>query len=109
MNLVDTLNSSEFTIFAPVDGAFKKIESATIDSLNTDAGADTLSKILTYRVVARQISPKDIVGTVEGADLTVTGFGDELKVGDAKVICGGVHTANATAYLIDAVLMPPAQ
>jgi uncharacterized surface protein with fasciclin (FAS1) repeats len=25
------------------------------------------------------------------------------------VICGGVQTANATVYLIDAVLMPPAQ
>jgi uncharacterized surface protein with fasciclin (FAS1) repeats len=24
------------------------------------------------------------------------------------VICGGVHTANATVYLIDTVLMPPA-
>ena len=31
-----------------------------------------------------------------------------LKVNDANVICGGVHTANATVYLIDSVLMPPA-
>ena len=46
---------------------------------------------------------------VEGADLTVTGSGDNLMVGDAKVICGGVHTANATVYLIDSVLMPPSK
>jgi uncharacterized surface protein with fasciclin (FAS1) repeats len=27
-------------------------------------------------------------------------------VNDAAVICGGVHTANATVYLVDSVLMP---
>ncbi|MFJ4166996.1 fasciclin domain-containing protein [Microbacterium sp. NPDC089698] len=111
VNLVDTLNGSQFTVFAPVDDAFKKIDPATIDTLKTDAGADTLSKILTYHVVAGQISPKDIVGThktVEGGDVTVSGSGDSLKVNDANVICGGVHTANATVYLIDSVLMPPA-
>jgi uncharacterized surface protein with fasciclin (FAS1) repeats len=111
VNLVDTLNGSQFTVFAPVDDAFKKIDPATIDTLKTDAGADTLSKILTYHVVAGQISPKDIVGThktVEGGEVTVSGSGDSLKVNDANVICGGVHTANATVYLIDSVLMPPA-
>jgi uncharacterized surface protein with fasciclin (FAS1) repeats len=30
-------------------------------------------------------------------------------VNDAKVICGGVQTANATVYLVDGVLMPPAE
>ena len=62
-------------------------------------------------MVPGQIAPKDIVGThktVEGGTVTVTGSGDMLKVNDANVICGGVHTANATVYLIDAVLMPPA-
>lgn len=112
VNLVDTLNGGEFTVFAPVDSAFAKIDSATIDTLKTDAGADTLSKILTYHVVPGQISPSDIDGThktVEGGDVTVTGSGDSIKVNDANVICGGVHTANATVYLIDSVLMPPAQ
>ena len=28
--------------------------------------------------------------------------------GQSAVICGGVQTANATVYLIDTVLMPPA-
>lgn len=111
VNLVDTLNGSPFTVFAPVDDAFTKIDAATLDSLKTDAGAATLTKILTYHVVPGQIAPKDIVGThttVEGQDVTVTGSGDNLKVNDAKVLCGGVHTANATVYLIDSVLMPPA-
>lgn len=109
VNLVDTLNGSEFTVFAPVDEAFGKIDPAVIDSLKTDSA--TLTKILTYHVVPGQITPDEIDGThktVEGQDVTVSGSGDSIKVNDANVICGGVQTANATVYLIDSVLMPPA-
>ncbi len=110
VNLVDTLNGDEFTVFAPVDEAFAKIDPATIEGLKTDSA--TLSSILTYHVVPGQITPDEIAGThatVQGADLEVTGSGDELMVNDANVICGGVQTANATVYLIDSVLMPPAE
>jgi uncharacterized surface protein with fasciclin (FAS1) repeats len=110
VDLVDTLNGGEFTVFAPVDEAFAKIDPATIEALKTDSA--TLSSILTYHVVPGQISPDDIAGmhtTVQGADLEVTGSGDNIMVNDATVICGGVQTANATVYLIDTVLMPPAQ
>jgi uncharacterized surface protein with fasciclin (FAS1) repeats len=108
VNLVDTLNGGEFTVFAPVDDAFAEIDSKTIDALKTDAA--TLTAILTYHVVPGQLSPDQVVGdhkTVQGETVTVTGSGDDLMVGDAKVVCGGVHTANATVYLIDSVLMPP--
>ncbi|GIG28768.1 fasciclin domain-containing protein [Cellulomonas marina] len=107
VNLVDTLNGGEFTVFAPVDDAFAKIDPATIESLKTDAA--TLSSILTYHVVEGQVAPDEIVGdhaTVQGGTVTVSGEGDALKVNDANVICGGVQTANATVYLIDSVLMP---
>jgi len=107
VDLVDTLNGGDFTVFAPVDDAFAKIDPATIEGLKTDA--DTLSKILTYHVVPGQLTPDQIVGeheTVEGGMVNVTGSGDELMVNDANVICGGVVTANATVYLIDSVLMP---
>ena len=110
VNLVDTLNGDEFTVFAPVDDAFAAIDPATIESLKTDTA--TLTSILTYHVVPGRIEPADIAGmhtTVQGADLEVTGSGDAWMVNDANVICGGVQTANATVYLIDAVLMPPAQ
>lgn len=112
VNLVDTLNGGEFTVFAPVDEAFEALDTATVESLQTDA--DLLSGILTYHVVEGQLAPDEVAGThttVNGAELTVEGEGDAITVGEegAAVICGGVQTANATVYLIDAILMPPAQ
>ncbi|MFD6396828.1 fasciclin domain-containing protein [Nocardia sp. NPDC060249] len=107
VNLVDTLNGGEFTVFAPVDAAFAEVDPATIESLKTDA--PTLEKILTYHVVPGRTAPNAIAGThttVQGTTVTVTGDGDNLKVNDAAVICGGVETANATVYLIDSVLIP---
>ncbi|MFF2315813.1 fasciclin domain-containing protein [Arthrobacter sp. NPDC058097] len=107
VNLVDTLNGSEFTVFAPVDDAFAKVDAATIETLKKDDAL--LSKILTYHVVPGQITPDKIVGThktVQGGSVTVTGTKDALKVDGANVICGGVQTANATVYLVDSVLMP---
>jgi uncharacterized surface protein with fasciclin (FAS1) repeats len=108
VNLVDTLNGGQFTVFAPTDDAFAKIDAATLEKLKTDS--DLLTKILTYHVVPGQLSPAQVIGahkTVQGADLTVTGMGNDLKVNNASVVCGGVATANAQVYMIDTVLMPP--
>jgi uncharacterized surface protein with fasciclin (FAS1) repeats len=70
-----------------------------------------LSTILTYHVIAGRLAPEDLVGTqttVQGETVEVSGSGDAIKVnGTTSVICGNVQTANATVYLIDAVLMPP--
>jgi uncharacterized surface protein with fasciclin (FAS1) repeats len=110
VDLVDTLNGGEFTVFAPVDDAFKaKAVQDALPTLSKPKGAAALTSILTYHVVPGQISPADITGTqktVQGGTVKVTGSGDNLKVNGANVICGGVHTANATVYLIDQVLMP---
>lgn len=112
VDLVDTLNGGEFTVFAPVDTAFEKLPADTVETLGTPEGAETLESVLTYHVLPERVEPADIDGTFEtvnGAELTITGEGDEIRVGDqAGVICGGVQTANATVYLIDTVLMPPA-
>ncbi|GGN13695.1 cell surface glycolipoprotein MPB83 [Lentzea pudingi] len=107
VNLVSTLNGAEFTVFAPVDSAFAKIDAATIEKLKTDDAL--LTKILTYHVVPGQITPDKIAGdqkTVQTGTVKVSGSKDALKVNDANVICGGVKTANATVYLIDSVLLP---
>jgi uncharacterized surface protein with fasciclin (FAS1) repeats len=110
VNLVDTLNGGQFTVFAPTDEAFAKIDPATIEKLKTDS--KLLTSILTYHVVPGQASPAQVAGehkTVQGATVNVTGSGNDLKVNDAGLVCGGVQTANATVYMIDTVLMPPAQ
>ncbi|MEU4396790.1 fasciclin domain-containing protein [Kribbella sp. NPDC023855] len=109
VDLVSTLNGGEFTVFAPVDSAFAKIPAATIETLKTNDAL--LSSILTYHVIPGQLDPAAVVGkqtSVQKGAVTVTGSGDNLMVNNAKVICGGVKTANATVYLIDTVLMPPA-
>ncbi|MDQ2738655.1 MAG: fasciclin domain-containing protein, partial [Actinomycetota bacterium] len=56
VNLVNTLNSGEFTVFAPVDTAFKKIDAATMGKLSTDSAL--LTKILTYHVIPGQLDAK---------------------------------------------------
>ncbi|AVZ41332.1 MULTISPECIES: fasciclin domain-containing protein [unclassified Dietzia] len=107
VDLVDTLNNGEYTVFAPVDDAFAQVDDATMEALQTDP--ELLTTILTYHVVEGQISPEDIEGmqtTLAGEDVDVTGSGDEIMVNEANVICGGVQTANATVYLIDQVLVP---
>jgi uncharacterized surface protein with fasciclin (FAS1) repeats len=111
VDLVDTLNGGEFTVFAPVDAAFAKLPKATLAALAKPSGAKTLTTVLTYHVVAGQMTPKQIAGktlkTVQGDKLKISGTANKLKAQKANVICGGVKTANATVYLIDSVMMPP--
>ena len=110
VNLVNDLNGGEYTVFAPVDDAFAKVPAATVEGLKTDSA--TLQKILTYHVVQGQLTPEEVVGThatLEGQELEVSGTPEALTVnGSTAVVCGGVQTANATVYLVDSVLMPPA-
>ena len=110
VNLVDTLNSGQFTVFAPTDAAFNKLPASTINELKTNS--DLLKSILTYHVVPGQLSPNQVDGshkTVQGAPVNVTGAGNGLKVNNAGLVCGGVPTANAQVYMVDTVLMPPTQ
>ena len=108
VNLVDTLNNGQYTVFAPTNAAFDKLPPATLDELKTNA--EKLKSILTFHVVQGQASPAKVDGmhkTLQGAEVNVVGQGNDLKVNDAGLVCGGVHTANATVYMIDTVLVPP--
>ena len=109
--LVDTLNGDgPFTIFAPVDDAFAKIPKSDLDAVMADK--DTLTKVLTYHVVAgkkmssTELAEAGTVKTVEGDSLTIEGSGSDLTVNGAKTLCVDVPTANATVHIIDTVLMP---
>ncbi len=110
--LVDTLNGpGPFTIIAPSNDAFGKIDKATIDKLLADPKGD-LTKILTLHVVGGQKLSADAfvkagpVKTVNGATITMTKTGDTYMVNGSKVICGNVQTANATVFIVDTVLLP---
>jgi uncharacterized surface protein with fasciclin (FAS1) repeats len=109
VNLVSALDGGQYTVFAPVDTAFAKIPKATLATLEKPAGAKTLSTILEYHVIKGQLAPSAIDGshkTLIGQSVSVKGSGNNITVNGAKVICGGVHTANATVYMIDTVLSP---
>jgi uncharacterized surface protein with fasciclin (FAS1) repeats len=110
--LGDTLNGAkDITVFAPTNDAFAAMDKATLDSAMADPSG-LLSKVLTYHVVQGRLTPEMLAGThktLNGADLTVEGSGQDFTVnGKAMVVCGNVQTANATVYIIDGVLLPPA-
>jgi uncharacterized surface protein with fasciclin (FAS1) repeats len=111
-NLVNTLNSAQnITVFAPANSAFAKIPADQLNQVLADNA--TLTKILTYHVVGQKITPDQLANgsfkTLEGGTITTSGSGQSFTVnGNASVVCGNVQTANATVYIIDTVLMPPA-
>jgi uncharacterized surface protein with fasciclin (FAS1) repeats len=113
VDLVGALNdeTATYTVFAPVDTAFAKLDEATLTALAKEKSGKTLSSVLTYHVLTERVEPADLQGdytALSGEDLKVSGEGDKIMVnGQSAVICGGVQTSNATVYLIDTVLMPP--
>jgi len=122
--LVDTLETpGPFTVFAPTDAAFAKLPAGTVDTLVKPENKATLTKILTYHVVAGRISSKDIADgikagggkyemtTVEGGKLTATMAGKKILLTDAKgntatITTANVYQSNGVIDVIDTVLMP---
>lgn len=110
--LVDTLNSAQhITVFAPDNAAFAAIPKATLDKVL--ANKALLTKILTYHVVGKQLTPAQLTGsltTLEGGAVKAQGSAPDITVGptgaEAHVVCGNIQTANATVYIIDSVMMP---
>jgi uncharacterized surface protein with fasciclin (FAS1) repeats len=118
-NLVDTLNSAQdITVLAPADPAFEGVPADALKALLADKAQ--LTAVLTHHVIEGRLSPDQLAGehttlngdmvTIEGSgeDFTIAGDQTVLGKADAGVICGNVQTANATVYIIDQVLAPPA-
>lgn len=123
--LVDTLSGKgPFTVFAPTNDAFGKLPAGTVDTLVKPESKATLTKILTYHVVAGKHDAADLMKavkagngkatlkTVEGANLTVMEpSSGKLEVVDAKggksmVTIGDVMQSNGVIHVVDSVLMP---
>ncbi|MGX2993389.1 fasciclin domain-containing protein [Streptomyces sp. JNUCC 64] len=108
--LVDTLNKAEgITVFAPTNDAFAKIPKADLDEVLADQ--KRLTDILTYHVVGRNLTPRQLEGgsfaTLQKGKLTTSGSDGSYRVNDsAEVVCGNIGTSNATVYIVDTVLMP---
>ena len=117
--LVDTLSSKgPFTVFAPTNAAFGKLPAGTVDTLVKPESKATLTKILTYHVVAGKMNAADLTDgkkltTVEGEILTVKNSGGKVTLTDAKggtstVTIADVNQSNGVIHVIDTVLMPKA-
>jgi uncharacterized surface protein with fasciclin (FAS1) repeats len=114
--LVSTLEGSgPFTVFAPDNGAFAKIPSSTIASLLMPANQAQLVDILTYHVVSGRYTSAslyngEVLKTVEGKTLTITkSASGQISVnGTAMVETPDVFSSNGVTFVIDTVLMPPA-
>ena len=122
--LVDTLSGpGPFTVFAPTNDAFAKLPAGTVDNLVKPENKDTLTKILTYHVVAGKIGSKQLekmikkghgkatLKTVQGEDLTASMSGANIILTDAKggtstITTADVFQSNGVAHVIDTVLMP---
>ena len=110
--LVETLKSKgPFTVFAPTDEAFSKLDKATLESLLKPENKDQLVSILTYHVVAGKVMSTEITGnmepaTVNGSTINITLDNGKVMINDATVISADVDTDNGVIHVIDTVLIP---
>jgi len=110
-DLVGTLSGQgkgPFTVFAPTDEAFAKLDPATLQSLLGDP--DALKQILLYHVVpgeypAAQVLTRSSLATVNGQSLSISTAGG-VKVNDANVTATDITARNGVIHVIDTVLLP---
>ncbi|CAN1550263.1 COG2335 Secreted and surface protein containing fasciclin-like repeats [Sphingomonadaceae bacterium] len=119
--LGETLSGTgPFTVFAPSNDAFAKVDKATLDGLLQPASKGVL---LTYHVVAGNVKSGDLakmivdgkgtatIKTLNGGNLKASMAGDKIVLTDAKggkstVTEADVVASNGTVHVVDTVLMP---
>lgn len=122
--LVETLQGKgPFTVFAPTNAAFDKLPAGTIDNLVKPENKTTLTKILTYHVVAGRLDSKELMKwikkgkdtatltTVQGGKLWIMEKDGKLwlkdeKGGIAQITISNVYQSNGIIHVIDTVVMP---
>ena len=112
-DLVETLASpGPFTVFAPTDAAFAALPAGTVESLLLPENRDQLVAILTYHVVAGEVTSDQVVSlskaaTVQGADLDISVVDGSVMINNATVVTADVMASNGVIHVIDNVLLPP--
>lgn len=122
--LVETLQSKgPFTVFAPVNAAFAKLPEGTVATLLKPENKATLTKVLTYHVIAGNLDAAAVVKAITDGGgkvevTTVSGGKLTVSLKDGKVILtdenGGVATVlvtdlkgdNGVIHVIDSVVLP---
>ena len=123
--LVETLQSKgPFTVFAPVNDAFENLPAGTVETLLKPENKATLTKVLTYHVVAGKMNFDDItkaikagggkavMKTVSGGTLTAMMNGmHNIVLKDeggnmANITTYDVNQSNGVIHVIDAVVLP---
>lgn len=122
--LVETLQSAgPFTVFAPTNAAFGKLPAGTVETLVKPENKATLTKILTYHVVAGKFDAKAIAAlikegngtatlkTVAGGVLKASMKGKKLILTDEKggmsvVTIADVFQSNGVIHVVDTVVLP---
>src|ERR1044072_5525064 len=113
-----------FRFFAPTNAAFDKLPAGTVETLVKPENTATLTKILTYHVVAGKYDSKKRMDaikkgggqaslkTVSGGSLTARMNGmhgitlTDEKGGTSNVTIADVYQSNGVIHVIDTVVMP---
>lgn len=122
--LTDTLASKgPFTVFAPTNDAFAKLDAGTVENLLKPENRDQLTRILTYHVVSGKVTAADLLQqiqagngqatltTVEGSTLTAKLQGDSVVLVDENnrtsvVTKTDLEQSNGVIHVIDTVVLP---
>jgi transforming growth factor-beta-induced protein len=105
-----TLMSGEYTLFAPTNDAFDKLDDNTLAVLASDP--ELLKKVLLYHVVsgrvpAAQVLTSTQLASAEGSSLDIMVSGSTVMVGQATVVATDIAAGNGVIHAIDTVLLPP--
>lgn len=105
--------SGPFTMFAPDDAAFSKLDARVLADLLKPEHRAKLTRILKLHVVLGQVAAVEandkpfMLRSLQGGDLAIdptNGF----TVNQARIVERGVVASNGVAHVIDSVLMPAA-
>jgi uncharacterized surface protein with fasciclin (FAS1) repeats len=111
---VDVLsNAGPFTVFAPTNAAFDKLEPGTVDNLLKPENKDMLQNILEYHVYVGVIKEENVqdgmtLNQVNLENVTLNKKDGKMTVNGANVL-GAAKASNGIVYVIDAVLLPKAK